>query len=78
MYSLDPLVLQSTLGDPRRPGTDHSKGTVGIDSGLMLPKSTGRLCLRSRDPLDNPIYDMQHVTSPEDGQALRVVSALAD
>ena len=76
------IPLQSTLGDPRRPGTDHSKGTFGIDSGLLSPKSAGHLRLRSHDPFDSPICDLRYVTAPEDRQALRtalrVVSAVAN
>ncbi|KAH9930084.1 GMC oxidoreductase-domain-containing protein [Fomitopsis serialis] len=78
----DICVMISTVGDPRRPGTDHLKGTMGIDAGLMLAKSTGHLRLRSRDPRAQPICDMRYATSPDDRKALRaalrVTAAMAE
>ncbi|KZT73539.1 glucose-methanol-choline oxidoreductase [Daedalea quercina L-15889] len=71
----------SAIGVPRRLGTDHFMGTVGIDAGPTLPKSTGRLHLRSRDPRADPVCDMQYMTAPQDREplraALRVTVALA-
>ncbi|KAH9843571.1 GMC oxidoreductase-domain-containing protein [Rhodofomes roseus] len=67
----DICIMISTTGNPNRPEANKSRGTIGIDTGLMLPSSTGQLCLRSNDPRANPVCDMRYATSPADRLALR-------
>ncbi|KAJ7021772.1 hypothetical protein C8F04DRAFT_1241131 [Mycena alexandri] len=67
----DFAVMACTMADPRGPGIDRSKGFFGLNCALLNADSRGRVCLRSRDPMENPICEMQYLSSPKDLVALR-------
>ncbi|MFO6453437.1 MULTISPECIES: GMC family oxidoreductase [unclassified Aeromicrobium] len=45
--------------------------TWALCAGLVAPKSRGTVTLRSSDPADRPIVDMQFLSHPEDVEALK-------
>ncbi|KAJ6574312.1 hypothetical protein B0H19DRAFT_1124170 [Mycena capillaripes] len=67
----DFAVLATPIADPREPGIDWSKGLFGPNCALMKAESRGRVLLRSRDPLENPLCEMGYLTHPKDWAALR-------
>ncbi|KZV69127.1 GMC oxidoreductase [Peniophora sp. CONT] len=74
-------VMSSCLGDPSSgPTKDWLQGFVAYNPALLVPKSKGQILLRSTNPLDQPICDMQYLSHPDDRAvlrtALRVVLAL--
>jgi choline dehydrogenase len=62
---------QCGIADPRGPGIDRSKGFFGLNCALLKAKSSGNVLLRSRNLMDNPVCEMNYLTSPEDWAALR-------
>ena len=75
------ISAQSTIGDPRKRSVDKSRGTLGVDAGLMLPTSTGQLRLRFCDLKTDPSCDLRYLSSAQDRKAmrsaLRLTAALA-
>ncbi|KAJ7090820.1 GMC oxidoreductase-domain-containing protein [Mycena belliarum] len=67
----DYAVMTCGIADPRGPGIDRSKGFFGLNCALMNPKSTGRVALRSRNPMETPICEMSYLSSHQDWAALR-------
>ncbi|CCM04471.1 uncharacterized protein FIBRA_06651 [Fibroporia radiculosa] len=66
----DFAVFCSPLADSGRLRYE-TKGLLGLMACLMQSKSVGRVRLRSSDPTDEPIFDMQYLTRSEDYTALR-------
>ncbi|KAJ7204774.1 hypothetical protein GGX14DRAFT_368399 [Mycena pura] len=67
----DFAVLTCGIADPRGPGIDRSKGFFGLNCALLKAKSHGNVFLRSTDPMQNPICEMNYLTAPEDWAAIR-------
>ncbi|KAJ7459456.1 hypothetical protein B0H11DRAFT_2316748 [Mycena galericulata] len=67
----DFAVMTCGIADPRGPGIDRSRGFFGLNCALLSVKSRGSVFLRSRDPMDHPVCEMNYLTSPEDWAALR-------
>ncbi|KAJ7140826.1 hypothetical protein C8R44DRAFT_866516 [Mycena epipterygia] len=61
------------IADPRGLGLgiDRSKGFFGLNCALLKAKSYGRVLLRSRDPTQNTVCEMDYLTSSPDWAALR-------
>jgi len=75
-------IMTGPIADPRFPEFDKKKGTMSLLLTNLRPKSTGKIHLRSLDPLDNPICDMRYLSNPEDREvyrkAIKVCMRIAD
>jgi len=65
------LYPKIPIGDPSLPGMDKSKGVFGFLACILHPQSRGTLRLRSSDPFDEPLCDMNYLSAPEDYTILR-------
>ncbi|KAJ7696428.1 alcohol oxidase [Mycena rosella] len=67
----DFAIMGANFADFRGPDADRSKGFFALNCALMKAESRGHLLLRSRDPLQDPICEMNYLSAPEDWAALR-------
>ncbi|TCD65457.1 hypothetical protein EIP91_002671 [Steccherinum ochraceum] len=65
------LSMKTSIGDPRTPGAELFKGLYVLNVALLRPKSSGRVLLRSTNPLEPPQCETRYLTHPDDYHALR-------
>lgn len=73
----DIAVLPSPLSDPRVEGANKWQGLFGLNPALLKVTSRGSLRLRSLDPKDAPLCNLNYLNTPEDRNAMRAALRLS-
>ncbi|KAK6977524.1 FAD/NAD-P-binding domain-containing protein [Favolaschia claudopus] len=67
----DFAIISVPVAAPNVPGVDYSKGLFAQTIALMKPESRGTLRLRSTNPADTPLCEMNYLSAPADYAVLR-------